>query len=184
MSCRGCRNRAAAFIWARLGRRTRCYNRSSSSAGLPGRPSYCGTFSGDADMPLTAAERATMIERYAHGPTLLKRALAKIPADALKWKPASGKWSAHEIVVHCADAETNAHMRLRYLIAEPDPVIVGYDQDGWALALDYHAHPLDLALATVDRKSTRLNSSHSQISYAVFCLKKKKKTYHKINARI
>src|SRR2546430_10312158 len=27
-----------------------------------------------------------------------------------------------------------------------------------------------------DRKSTRLNSSHSQISYAVFCLKKKKKT--------
>src|SRR2546430_9461759 len=28
-----------------------------------------------------------------------------------------------------------------------------------------------------DRKSTRLNSSHSQISYAVFCLKKKKKTY-------
>src|SRR2546427_9605079 len=31
----------------------------------------------------------------------------------------------------------------------------------------------------VDRKSTRLNSSHSQISYAVFCLKKKKK--NKIN---
>src|SRR2546421_4018849 len=29
---------------------------------------------------------------------------------------------------------------------------------------------------TVDRKSTRLNSSHDQISYAVFCLKKKKKT--------
>src|SRR5688572_31271785 len=28
---------------------------------------------------------------------------------------------------------------------------------------------------SVDRKSTRLNSSHSQISYAVFCLKKKKK---------
>src|SRR2546427_9588564 len=28
----------------------------------------------------------------------------------------------------------------------------------------------------VDRKSTRLNSSHSQISYAVFCLKKKKNT--------
>src|SRR2546430_9125751 len=29
----------------------------------------------------------------------------------------------------------------------------------------------------LDRKSTRLNSSHSQISYAVFCLKKKKQTY-------
>src|SRR5688572_5359399 len=33
---------------------------------------------------------------------------------------------------------------------------------------DFRAHP-------PDRKSTRLNSSHSQISYAVFCLKKKKK---------
>src|SRR2546430_11711726 len=32
-------------------------------------------------------------------------------------------------------------------------------------------------VATEDRKSTRLNSSHSQISYAVFCLKKKKKTH-------
>src|SRR2546430_8713110 len=31
-----------------------------------------------------------------------------------------------------------------------------------------------------DRKSTRLNSSHSQISYAVFCLKKKKKIEQKI----
>src|SRR3989475_1884649 len=30
-------------------------------------------------------------------------------------------------------------------------------------------------IAAVDRKSTRLNSSHSQISYAVFCLKKKKR---------
>src|SRR5690349_22417936 len=35
--------------------------------------------------------------------------------------------------------------------------------------------PRQLA-ATPDRKSTRLNSSHVEISYAVFCLKKKKKT--------
>src|SRR3712207_7909679 len=34
------------------------------------------------------------------------------------------------------------------------------------------AHPCD----RTDRKSTRLNSSHANISYAVFCLKKKKKT--------
>src|SRR2546428_4676585 len=31
--------------------------------------------------------------------------------------------------------------------------------------------------ARLDRKSTRLNSSHDQISYAVFCLKKKKKPH-------
>src|SRR2546430_2855933 len=34
-----------------------------------------------------------------------------------------------------------------------------------------------------DRKSTRLNSSHSQISYAVFCLKKKKKKSNKIRQK-
>src|SRR2546426_6695161 len=33
-----------------------------------------------------------------------------------------------------------------------------------------------VAVVTEDRKSTRLNSSHLVISYAVFCLKKKKKT--------
>src|SRR3989449_4127662 len=36
----------------------------------------------------------------------------------------------------------------------------------------WHIHP------TRDRKSTRLNSSHGYISYAVFCLKKKKKLTH------
>src|SRR5688572_31869343 len=43
-----------------------------------------------------------------------------------------------------------------------------------ALGIDPILDQLDQALAG-DRKSTRLNSSHSQISYAVFCLKKKKK---------
>src|SRR2546430_7913313 len=38
--------------------------------------------------------------------------------------------------------------------------------------------PALIELAGQDRKSTRLNSSHSQISYAVFCLKKKKKEYN------
>src|SRR2546430_11476331 len=46
---------------------------------------------------------------------------------------------------------------------------------GAALGRVHVAHPLHLPLRYArDRKSTRLNSSHSQISYAVFCLKKKK----------
>src|SRR5688572_31464846 len=39
-------------------------------------------------------------------------------------------------------------------------------------------HRAHLRALLRDRKSTRLNSSHSQISYAVFCLKKKKKKTH------
>src|SRR5688572_32539364 len=41
--------------------------------------------------------------------------------------------------------------------------------------LDLH-HRARIAFRVEDRKSTRLNSSHSQISYAVFCLKKKKQS--------
>src|SRR2546428_5558981 len=45
--------------------------------------------------------------------------------------------------------------------------------------LSLHAgDPGDPGWARADRKSTRLNSSHDQISYAVFCLKKKKNTDH------
>ncbi|HUL50094.1 MAG TPA: DinB family protein [Gemmatimonadales bacterium] len=91
-----------------------------------------------------------MIDRYARGPALLKEALARVPADALQWRPAPSRWSAHEIIVHCADSETNAHARLRFLLAEAQPVIQGYDQDRWAKMLDYHARPIDTALRTVE----------------------------------
>src|SRR2546430_13374499 len=43
---------------------------------------------------------------------------------------------------------------------------------------DVSKNPTEAAVQ--DRKSTRLNSSHSQISYAVFCLKKKKNIYRYI----
>src|SRR2546430_8428492 len=42
----------------------------------------------------------------------------------------------------------------------------------------YAEHWLEQTTDQRDRKSTRLNSSHSQISYAVFCLKKKKKVHN------
>src|SRR5947209_16743474 len=41
--------------------------------------------------------------------------------------------------------------------------------------LEDQANKLQGQISDIDRKSTRLNSSHANISYAVFCLKKKKK---------
>jgi len=101
-------------------------------------------------MPLTPAERDERIRRYEAGPMKLKAALARVPPEALKWRPAQNRWSAHEVVCHCGDAETNAALRLRYLVAEEKPVIVGYDQARWARTLDYHSAPLEPALATVE----------------------------------
>src|SRR5256885_7709770 len=54
------------------------------------------------------------------------------------------------------------------------PVPIRWPADGWQIQPDVF---VDLPPYSVpDRKSTRLNSSHLVISYAVFCLKKKKKT--------
>jgi hypothetical protein len=101
-------------------------------------------------MALTPTERRTLIDRYATGPARLRAAIAAVPADALTWRPAPKEWSAHEVAVHCADSETQAASRIRFLAAEPEPLVLGYDEANWAEAFDYHAHPLELALATVD----------------------------------
>src|SRR3712207_8990736 len=53
------------------------------------------------------------------------------------------------------------------------PGELGGDQTGGDVAHARAAVPLDGAAGDADRKSTRLNSSHANISYAVFCLKKK-----------
>src|SRR6266496_5010525 len=47
----------------------------------------------------------------------------------------------------------------------------------------HERHSYDLKQHEGDRKSTRLNSSHVEISYAVFCLKKKKQQQHNVLSR-
>src|SRR5688572_32501074 len=74
--------------------------------------------------------------------------------------------------------------RLRSLLSQPFPSLCAHHRtlhvdlgrtEGGAERLR-QLHGKNAPFYTEDRKSTRLNSSHSQISYAVFCLKKKKNT--------
>jgi DinB family protein len=101
-------------------------------------------------MTVSAEERSQRIERYARGPALLREALERVPEEARQWRPGPGKWSVHEIVCHCADSETNGAGRIRYVVAEKEPVVVGYDQEHWARAFDYHSLPVDTALRCVE----------------------------------
>jgi hypothetical protein len=101
-------------------------------------------------MAVSAEERAAQIAKYARGAARLREAFGAVPVEARQFRPGPDKWSAHEIVVHCADSETNAAMRLRYLLTEKEPQIIGYDQDNWVKVLDYHAQPADAALATLE----------------------------------
>jgi hypothetical protein len=99
---------------------------------------------------LTRGERDAYLERYEAGPALLRAAWKSIPIASRQWRPAPGKWSAHEVVVHCADSEVYGHTRIRLVLAEAKPVIVGYDENVWARTFDYHAHDPELALRTIE----------------------------------
>ncbi len=101
-------------------------------------------------MPFDAATRAAFLRRYAEGPARLRRAWDEVPAEARTWRPAEGKWSAHEVVVHCADSETYSAIRIRLLLAEAEPLIVGYDENAWARRFDYHASDPEWALHLVE----------------------------------
>ena len=101
-------------------------------------------------MPHSRSEREALIRRYEEGPARLRAAWEKVPPEARKWRPGEGKWSAHEVVCHAADSETNAAIRIRFLAAEPSPRIVGYDQAKWAQVFDYHAAPVEPAMAAVE----------------------------------
>lgn len=101
-------------------------------------------------MALTPPERKVLIDRYANGFSKLSAALAQVPKAALQWRPGPNKWSAHEVIVHCADSESYAHVRLRILLGSQPPAIQGYDQARWAQVLDYHTLPIEVALKTVE----------------------------------
>src|SRR3712207_7080790 len=70
--------------------------------------------------------------------------------------------AVHGCAVYCPVVEPRRPARVEVVAAKlwKEPFVVAHDQ----LA----------RMDAVDRKSTRLNSSHANISYAVFCLKKKK----------
>ena len=95
-------------------------------------------------------EREKLINRYADGPGLLREALAKAPERMRKWRPEPEEFSVHEIIVHCADSETNSHGRIRYLMTEDNATIIGYDPLTWAAAFHYTDHPIDAAMLTVE----------------------------------
>ena len=59
------------------------------------------------------------------------------PTLELDRRPAPGKWTSREIVHHLADSEMTSAIRLRRLLAEDRPVIVGYDQEEFARRLHY-----------------------------------------------
>jgi hypothetical protein len=70
----------------------------------------------------------------AETPRLL-RALVADAGDALRVPPVPGEWSAVECLAHLVDGELIVSARSRWIVAEDEPDIVGYDQDLWVSRL-------------------------------------------------
>lgn len=103
---------------------------------------------------LTPEQREALIVEYEKGAVTIRNAWETVPEEAEKWRPGPDKWSAHEVVIHCADSETYAATRIRLLLAEKEPLIVGYDEAHWAKVFDYHSQSTDRALRTIDAVHT------------------------------
>ena len=90
--------------------------------------------------------KSALIKQYTAGFDEVNKYLTDFPAEKLTAKPFPGKWSAVEIVHHLADNEMNSALRLRKLLAEEKPIIIGYDQDVFAEKMRYNERPLNPSL--------------------------------------
>ena len=89
--------------------------------------------------------RHTLIDRYRDGYREVMDAVRDISPEELDSRPGPGDWSARQVVHHLADSEMTSAIRLRRLIAEDDPQIMGYDEEAFAERLHYD-RPIDASL--------------------------------------
>ena len=81
--------------------------------------------------------RDQLVVRYKDGYRVVTAALAGATEAELDARPASGAWTAREIVHHLADSEMTSAVRLRLLVAEDHAEIRPYDQELFARTLHY-----------------------------------------------
>jgi hypothetical protein len=95
---------------------------------------------------MNAAEREALIDQYEDGYRVVAAALEGITDAELEAREAPGEWCPREIAHHLADSEMTSAVRLRLLIAEDAPTIIGYDQDAFVSSL-FPERPIEPSLA-------------------------------------
>ena len=91
-------------------------------------------------MPPSAFTR--QIDAYLDGPARLRRVVADLNRQQLKARPVPGKWSTLEVVCHLVDSEQAWCHRMKRVIAEEKPLLIGYDESRFTASLGYHRHDL------------------------------------------
>ena len=85
----------------------------------------------------------TLIQEYLDGPKQLRQAIAGMSREQVLARPIAGKWSTLEVVAHLADFDPIMADRMKRVIAEDNPLLVGADENKFAAALCYQDRDLE-----------------------------------------
>ena len=116
--------------------------------------------------PSPSAALEALIERYAIGGHVLRMAVRDLTPEQLQARPGPEPWSIAEIVGHLADSDLILSNRMKWVIAEDNPVLPVADEAAWVERLG--SHDVDVAEAVdlfdLNRKAmtrilNRLNAS-------------------------
>jgi uncharacterized damage-inducible protein DinB len=99
-------------------------------------------------MPSTS--HSELIDAYLDSLPRLRRAVADLSPEQLRARPVPGKWSTLEVVCHLVDSEQAWCHRLKRVIAEERPLLIGYDESRFTAALPYHEADLEEELALLE----------------------------------
>jgi uncharacterized damage-inducible protein DinB len=99
---------------------------------------------------MASSSHSQLIDAYLDGPTRLRHCVADMRAESLCARPIAGKWSTLEVVCHIVDSEQAWCHRLKRVIAEERPLLIGYDESRFTAGLSYHAHDLEEELCLLE----------------------------------
>jgi uncharacterized damage-inducible protein DinB len=97
-----------------------------------------------------------LIEAYLEGPKKLRQAVAGMPREQLLARPIAGKWSTLEVVAHLADFDPIIADRMKRVIAEEQPALLGADEQKFAAALGYHERDLQEELTILEATRSQM----------------------------
>lgn len=97
-----------------------------------------------------------LIEKYLDGPQQLRQAVAGLSREQTLARPIAGKWSVLEVVAHLADFDPILADRMKRVIAEDRPSLVGADENRFAAALAYHERDLQEELTIIEATRSQL----------------------------
>ena len=100
-------------------------------------------------MALSPGERAELIASYAAGYDDVMAALDGITAAEWEAREGPDEWCPREIVHHLGDSEMDGAGRIKMIVAEARPVLVGWDQERWIDLLYSRERPVEPSLAAL-----------------------------------